>query len=87
MKAQASMLSLLALAMAFMLIVWSGLVILRQTHYLGETGISLSWIGLGLGVAIVLVRFDFARVLRPPLVYFYAGFFVLMFARTMGWLP
>jgi len=85
-KGTASLVGFIAIALAFVMISWSVLA-LTEGHYYGTIGIALNWPILGLGIAILLVKFGHAKVLRPPFVYFYAGFFALMFARTMGWLP
>lgn len=82
----APLLNFIAIALAFIMISWSVLA-LTEGHFYGTVGVALNWPILGLGVAILLIRFGYAKLLRPPLVYFYAGFFLLMFARTMGWLP
>ena len=80
-----SLINVIAIGLAFMMIAWSGLALTRG-HYYGTVGVSLNWFVMGFGIAILLTRFGYVKVLRPPLVYFYVGFFVLMFAHAMGWI-
>lgn len=86
MRGTASLLGFIAIALAFLMISWSTLA-LTQGHFYGTIGVAFNWLVMGLGITILLIRFGYAKIFRPPFVYFYAGFFVLMFARTMGWLP
>ena len=79
-----NLLKLTSLCLAFMMIVWS-LLAITEGHYYGTVGVALNWLVLGLGIIILLVRFGFANVLKPPMIYLYVGFFVLMFLKTMGW--
>lgn len=86
MRGNASLLRVLSLALSFMLIIWSGLAITSGRHFYGATGLAYSWIMLALGLGILLVNFGYVRVLRPPYLYLYLGFFALMFLREMGWI-
>lgn len=86
MRGNASLLRVLSLALAFMLIIWSGLAITSGRHFYGATGLAYSWIMGGLGFGILLASFGYIRVLRPPYLYVYIGFFALMFLREMGWI-
>ncbi len=81
----AALLRMLSLGLAFMLIVWSGLAIISGTHFYGSTGIAYSWVMLALGLGILLVSFGHVKILQPPYVYLYAGFFLIMFINAMGW--
>ncbi len=82
----AAILRLLSLGLAFMLIVWSGLAILSGEHFYGATGLAYSWIMLALGLGILMASFGYAKFLNPPYIYFYAGFFAIMFLRELGWI-
>jgi len=86
MRGNASLLRVLSLALAFMLIIWSGLAITSGRHFYGATGLAYSWVMLALGLGILLASFGYIRVLRPPYVYMYVGFFLLMFLNEMGWI-
>lgn len=86
MRGTASLIKLLSLGLALMLIVWSGLAITSGTHFYGDVGVAFSWIMLALGLGILLATFGYVKVLRPPFLYLYAGFFLVMFVREMGWL-
>lgn len=76
------LLKVIAIGLAFMMISWSVIAIMRG-HYYGSLGLALSWIALGFGIAIVIIKTGMMRILRPPLLYIYMGFFLFMFANTM----
>ena len=76
---------LISLGFAFVLLAWGGLALV-QGHYYGDIGVAINWIVVGLGLAILMIKFRIFTLFRPPWVYGYVGFFAFMFIRTMGWI-
>lgn len=85
-RGMGKLLNVIAIGLAFMMIAWAWLA-LTEGHFYGEVGVALNWVVMGFGVAILLIRFGLGKVLRPPFLYLYIGFFATMFLRTIGWLP
>lgn len=79
-------LRMLGIGLSLMLIIWSGLAITSGAHFYGATGIAYSYVMLGLGLGILMATFGYMRMLRPPYLYIYIGFFALMFLNEMGWI-
>lgn len=81
----ASLLNIVSIGIAFLMIAWA-LLAFTGGHYYGTVGVAINWFVLMFGITILLIRFGCVKILRPPVVYFYIGFFLVMFAHTMGWI-
>lgn len=79
-------LRMLGLGLAAMLIIWSGLAITSGRHFYGDTGLAYSWVMLALGIGILAASFGRIWFLKPPYIYIYVGFFLLMFLNAGGWI-